>query len=69
MPPRGNSIIEENERNRRKIHFLKKDNEELRQVIKTLNVALKACFAETENLKQRLNNLQQQSTSSSSSNP
>ncbi len=50
MPPRGNSIIEENLRNRRKIHFSKKDNEELRQVIKILNVALKTCFAETDNL-------------------
>jgi hypothetical protein len=54
MPPRGNSIIEENERNRRLIHFLKKENLELHQSIVSFNRVIESLKQEINILKQKI---------------
>jgi prefoldin subunit 5 len=55
MPPRGReNVFEENERQRRTIHFLKKENRELHQDIVSFNRMIESLKQEIDKLKQKL---------------
>jgi hypothetical protein len=55
MPPRGReNVFEENERNRRLIHFLKKENLELHQSIVSFNRVIESLKQEINILKQKI---------------